>query len=172
MDYYIDSFQDYLETLCINHKRVAHDPAPGGTKSFIRFHAPDDLNQVPNNPGTTLVIVTRYYGKAIGTMDESAMRQWVQIRFCTYAATPTDGDFTGSISTAQDTAFTVMLDFITRMLHDFRIDDCGPLKGIELDQCNWDELPEQPFLENHFGWDLTIPFRSYFPPYNPGAWNL
>ena len=172
MDYYIDSFQDYLETLCTQHKKLLHDPEPEGLKSFVRFHSGDGLNQITNNPGGNLVMVSRFYGKAIGSMDDQLMRQYVEIRFCSFAHRPLDGDITGAINGAIDTAFTIMLDFIAKMLHDMRSDDCGPLRGIELDQCNWDEIPEQPFLDNHYGWDLTIPFRSSMPDHNPDAWTV
>lgn len=169
-EYYIDGFQDYLETLCTKHKLLAHDSAPGGKKSFVRFHSPDDLDQAMNNQCENMVIVSRFYGKTINGIDDHMMRQYIQIRFLCYAKRPLDGTISEEINVAIDRSFTIMMDFIARMHQDMRDDLCGPLRGLELDNCSWDELPEQPTLEHHFGWDLTLPFRSNMPGLNNDAW--
>lgn len=172
MAYYITGFQNYLEALCMAHHQVLHQVEPGGTKAFVRFQSDYDISQLTNNPGTNLVVVTRFYGRAIGDVDAQQIRQYIQIRFASFAPVPDGGDFSDSVNTATDTAYTIMLDFLARMFYDLKNDDCGPLQGIELQNCTWEEIPEQPWLQNHFGWDLTIPFKSELPELNATVWGL
>jgi hypothetical protein len=169
MEYYFNGFQNYLATLSTKHKLLKHDTTPGGQKSFIRFQSEEDLNELSNNPSPNLVTFARFYGKAIGDADDEKIRQYALIRFSSYAPRPLDGTITEEITNAIDRAFGIMMQFVARMRQDMR-QDCGPLDGLELENFSFDEIPDQPFLEHHYGWELTIPFRSDAPPLDPDQW--
>lgn len=170
MEYYINEFQQYIKQLCSDHLDILHDDATN--VAFVRFQSNDDLNQVNNQGSPVIVVINRYYGRAIGeTADDMDMKQFVQIRFAVMAIPDPVINFSDVITAAVDKAFTIMMDFISKFKEDQINDDCGPLRGLDLPNCSWAEIPEQPYLVQHYGWDLTLPFKSMFPPYNAAKWN-
>lgn len=169
MEYYINEFQQYIKSLCSLHQDILHNDE--NNVAFVRFQSHDDLNQVTNQASPVIVIINRFYGKSQGgSMDDMAMKQFVQIRFAVQAIPDPVINWSDVIAAAGDKAFKIMLDFISRFKQDVYADDCGALRGIELENCSWSEIPDQPYLVAHYGWDLSLPFNSEFPEYNPDKW--
>lgn len=164
-EYYVDEFQTYLEGLCEKHVDVQHNV--GGIRTFARLMSDEEVNELTNHAGKNIVVVAAFYGRAHGHPDDQQLRQFVQLRFASFAERST----TVGINEALKKSFRIMWDFITRMKHDIKTDDgCGEMNGLEFENLSWDEIPGQPWLENHFGWDLTIPFKSYQPQYDAAQW--
>lgn len=163
-EYYVDQFQTYLEGLCEKHVDVQHNV--GGLRTFARLMSDEEVNELVNHAGKNIVIVSSFYGRAVGAADDQQMRQFVQIRFACHVTNNT----TEEINEALKKSFRIMWDFITRFKKDIKDDDgCGELSGMEQQNISWDEIPA-PFLENHFGWELTLPFRSFQPQYDAAQW--
>lgn len=163
-DFTIDTLQDYLEALCVANTDLQHTVA--GKRSFARFQSDEEIQQLATKAGRNILCVTRYHGRAIGHADEQSSRQFVGLRFsCKATSMSTD-----AINVALDKAQEIMWDFIAKFRKDVKEDSCHALRGIELQNISWDEIPDQPWLENHYGWDITIPFVSYQPQYNAAKW--
>jgi hypothetical protein len=164
-EYYFDTFQDYLQSLCEKHVDVAH--GVDGKQAFARLFSNEEMEALANNAGKNIVVVSSFTGRADGKIDEQLMLQIVTIRFATNAdATGSDG-----INLAMQTSWNIMWDFITRFRGDAKADDyCGELEGVQFQNISWDEIRDAPFLENHYGWELTLPFKSYQPAYNAAKW--
>ena len=91
------------------------------------------------------------------------------VRFAIYEEL-NDGDISGGIDTAIDTAWNIMMEFIARFRQDYKDDDCGPLGNVEFESMSWAEIDEPVYLENHYGWDLSFPFKSTQPGYDADKW--
>ena len=63
-----------------------------------------------------------------------------------------------------------MMQFIAKFRKDYKEDDCGPLGNFEFENMSWSEIDEPIYLENHYGWDLSLPFRSTQPAYDADKW--
>lgn len=164
-EYYLEEFQDYLERLCEEHVEVAHNL--DGCRSFSRLFTDDEVNAIGSGAGRNIVIVARYYGRAMGDATDERMLQTISIYFASYAV----GSTAQAINCATSLAFRIMLDFVARFRQDLKgASYCDALTDLELKNISWDEIPDQPFLENHFGWELTLPFSSYMPAYNEDKW--
>lgn len=161
-DYYIDEFQNYLEQLCTQNKLVGH--GAGGKKSFARFQSDEEMNELARNAGKNIVVVANFFGRSTGSADEQAMRHYATLRFaCHSANTNTTG-----INAAIIRAWDIMWQFVARMRKDMQEDDCPPAE-LAFHDMNWDPI-DGPWLENHYGWDLTLPFKSYQPAYDAADW--
>lgn len=164
-NYYIEEFQDYLERLCEEHVDVAHNV--DGRRSFSRLFTDDEVAAIADSAGKNVVIVARYYGRSIGTADDQRMLQTITIYFASYAS----GSTAQAINCATSLSFNIMLDFLARFHSDLQAAGyCDALTDLELQNISWDEIPDQPFLDNHFGWELTLPFKSFLPGYNEDKW--
>lgn len=169
MEIYIQGFQDLLKDLCTQHIDIMHNDQTN--VAFVRYQSHDDMGQVQNNASPVIVIVTRYYGRAAGqNADDMKMKQFVQIRFAVAGIPDAVINYSDIITAAADKAFRIMLDFLVKFRQLQHDDNCGPLRGLELESAAWSEIPEQPFLVEHYGWDLTIPFNSEFPDYDATRW--
>lgn len=157
-------FEDYLEQLCREHVTVAHEV--DGKICFSRLRSQEEVNQITQNAGRNIVLLGRFNGRAFGESQEAGMRQFAVIRFASYA----DVGDEANIDTAIDTAWSIMMDFISRFRKDYKEDDCGPLGNVEFENMSWNEIDEPIYLENHYGWDLSFPFRSYQPGYDADKW--
>ena len=166
-DFQFKDFEDYLEQLCREYVDVAHEV--NGQVCFSRLRSRTEVNQIIGNAGKNIVILGRFSGRSVGEKDQKSMRQFAVIRFACFAEN-NGGDISEGIDTAIDTAWNIMMQFIARMREDYKDDDCGPLEGVEFQSMNWNEIDEPIYLENHYGWDLTLPFRSTQPAYNAAKW--
>lgn len=165
-DFQFINFEDYLEDLCREHVDVAHEV--GGQVCFSRLRSKEEVAQITNAAGKNIVLLGRFSGRAFGESQEAGMRQFSVIRFATYAeieGTPED-----SIDAAIDKAWNIMMQFVARFRKDYKDDDCGPLGNVEFESMSWNEIDEPIYLENHYGWDLSFPFRSTQPGYDAAKW--
>ena len=166
-DFQFSDFEDYLEQLCREHVDVAHEV--DGKVCFSRLRGRDEVTEIINNAGKNIVILGRFNGRAYGDSQEAGMRQFAVIRFASYAEL-NNGDISGGIDIAIDTAWNIMMEFIARFRQDYKDDDCGPLGNVEFESMSWAEIDEPIYLENHYGWDLSFPFKSTQPGYDAGKW--
>ena len=166
-DFQFKDFEDYLEQLCREHVDVAHEV--GGQISFSRLRSREEVTEIINNAGKNIVLLGRFNGRAIGESEERGMKQFATIRFGCYAEN-NSGDIAGGIDNAIDLAWNIMMQFIARFRADYKEDDCGPLAAIEFESMSWDEIDEPIYLENHYGWDLSLPFRSTQQAYDAAKW--
>lgn len=165
-DFQFKDFEDYLEQLCRENTDVAHEV--DGQICFSRLRSREEVTQITNNAGRNIVLLGRFSGRAFGDSQEAGMRQFAVIRFASYAEI--NGDQEGSIDTAIDTAWNIMMQFIAKFRRDYAEDDCGPLGNVEFESMSWNEIDEPVYLENHYGWDLSFPFRSTQPGYDADKW--
>lgn len=166
-DFQFKDFEDYIEQLCRENVDVAHEV--DDKVCFSRLRSRTEVLQIINNAGANIVLLGRFNGRAVGQSEERGMRQFVVLRFASYAQN-NDGDISEGIDNAIDTAWNVMMQFIARFRKDYKDDDCGPLAGFEFENMSWDEIDEPIYLENHYGWDLSLPFRSTQPAYDAARW--
>lgn len=164
-DFQFKNFEDYLEQLCREHVDVQHEV--DGKECFSRLRSNDEVAAVINNAGANIVLLGRFNGRAFGDSQEAGMRQFAVIRFASYAEITGDA---ANIDDAIDKAWNIMMDFVGRLRQDYYEDDCGPLGNVEFENMSWNEIDEPIYLENHYGWDLSIPFRSYQPGYDAAKW--
>lgn len=167
-DFQFINFEDYLERLCRENTDVQHEL--NGQECFSRLRSMDEITQISNNAGRNIVILGRFSGRAFGDSQEQGMRQFAVIRFACYAD-PTTGDPSGGIDQASDRAWNIMMQFAAKFRKDYKDDDCGPLGNFEFENMSWTEIDEPIYLENHYGWDLSVPFRSTQPAYDAAKWS-
>lgn len=163
-DFQFANFEDYLEQLCREHVDVAHEV--NGQECFSRLRSNEEVTQLINNAGKNIVLLGRFNGRAYGDSQEAGMRQFAVIRFASYAEVGSELN----IDTAIDTAWEIMMQFIAKFRQDYHDDDCGPLNNVEFENMSWGEIDEPVYLENHYGWDLSFPFRSTQPGYDADKW--
>lgn len=166
-DFQFKDFEDYLQQLCEEHIDVQHGLEE--QVCFSRLRSNEEVNQIINNAGKNIVLLGRFNGRAIGELQDHGMRQYAVIRFASLAEN-NDGDISGGIDNAIDLAWNIMMQFMARFRKDMKDDDCGPMENVELENASWDEIDEPIYLENHYGWDLSLPFRSIQPGYDAGKW--
>lgn len=166
-DFQFKDFEDYLEQLCREHVDVQHEV--NGQQCFSRLRSRDEVTQISNSAGRNVVILGRFSGRAVGESQEAGMRQFAVIRFASFAEL-NDGDISGGIDNAIDTAWNIMMQFIAKFREDYKEDDCGPLGMVEFENMSWNEIDEPVYLESHYGWDLSIPFRSTQLAYDADKW--
>lgn len=166
-DFQFKDFEDYIEQLCRLHVDVAHEV--DGQIAFSRLRSRTEVDQIINNAGKNIVILGRFSGRSIGEKQQKSMRQFAVIRFACFAEN-NDGDISEGIDNAIDKAWNIMMQFIAKMWEDYKADDCGPLEGVEFQNMSWDEIDEPIYLEKHYGWDLSLPFRSTQPAYDAAKW--
>lgn len=167
MSMYLTEIQNYYQRLCEQHTDIQH--GTNGITAFFRLQGFGALPQLPNNIGDVLVMMERFSGQAVGEYDANKLRQNITIRFAKYLETRADGDQEAAIDDCMSQCLLILFDFISRMRDDFNADSCGWLKGVDFSSISWSEF-DGPLIENHYGWDMNIPFRASFPAYRPDKW--
>lgn len=157
----LKQIQDNIETYCTLHKQLLHGAA---NKSFVRLYSQNELQGIRTNGSKNVVVVTTLQGRLTGHYDNKKMQQVIGLRFACLAGKD-DG-----IQDALNRSFEIMMDFITRWQFDYEENDCRWLKYIDWENISWEEIDEQPWLQNHYGWDLTLPLKNYIPEYKPENW--
>lgn len=166
-DFQFQNFEDYLEQLCMLNQDVLHNPPT--QVSFSRLRSNGEINAIINNAGPNIVLLGRFNGRAVGDAQEQGMRQFAVLRFASKASL-NNGEIGEGIDIAIDTAFNIMMQFVAKMRKDYIDDDCGPLGLFEFENISWAEIDEPIYLESHYGWDLTIPFKSTMLAYDADKW--
>lgn len=167
-EYYFKEFEDYLLSLCIQHTMVLHDNV--NRRAFVRMQSHEDLQSIPNNAGSILVVMNTFSGRAIGSIEEHKLQQNASILFLVHIG-PTNGDPYAAIQSALQKAHDIMFDFYARMKEDQRNDDCGPLRYLVAERMTFFPV-DGPVLEAHYGWEMNVPFNVKAPAYNAAKWNL
>lgn len=169
MSFYIDQIQDYLEDLCMRHVEIKHNIDK--RRGFSRFQSDEHIRQIKLNATPNIVVVSGYRGQRIGALEDYQIRQIMTLSFASQALTPTEElSLTDQINEAIQRAEQIMFDFIHRIEVDASESDCGPLQYIEIERIAWDEIYDQPIIDNYYGWELTLPFKSILPGYDPQRW--
>lgn len=162
-----NEFQAYIKSLCEQHKDILHED--GVRTGFVRFAGDEDINSLLTNGSPNIVIMTNFIGRAIGGWEDDKVRQNVSLSFLCHAQSNT-GNPAQDVQNAYALAERIMFDFYARMKHDYEQNDCGELQGIQPELMSY--RAEVMNLEYHFGWELTLPFDTSVPIYNPAHWNL
>lgn len=160
-------FQAYAKQLSIKNKDVLHDDI--NNVAFIKLFSRDELNKITTSGSTMLVVVTMFTGKAIGSPDQSQLMQHASLMFLKRVS-PNSGDPSSDIETAQQIAMEVMFQYYAKMKKDQRDDDCGVLQYLVSDQMIFTPV-EGPVIEDHYGWEMIIPFGADAPGYDGTKWN-
>jgi hypothetical protein len=164
---YVEDIQSYYQGLSERHTDIRHGLQ--GRTAFFRLQGMGEMTQLPNKAGDVLVMIERFGGRAIGEYDANKIQQFVVIRFAKLLDVPADGDFETAIGTCMDEVYLIMLDFESRMRHDFANDSCSWLKYVDFGSISWADY-QGPIIERHYGWDLTIPFIASAPEYRELKW--
>lgn len=160
-------FSDYIRDLCTRHKDVLHSDTT--RVAYAHIQTRNELEKITTTAGRMAVIFSNYVGRAVGEFDDSRMNQTASLLFL-YRPLGATGDPAGEVKGAQQLAGDVMLQFYMRMKKDFEDDDCGILKWVKFEQMHF-ELVDGPVLEEHYGWEMSIPFDARFPAYDATKWN-
>lgn len=166
---YFKPFEDYIKTLCIQHKKILHQD--GVLTGFIRMQSHEDIQSIPQNAGTSLVAIESIIGRAVGDFEENRIRQTVTLFFLQATVPDNSGEPYTMIEVALSESYIIMLDFLARIKNDYIEDDCSALQGI-IPQLVLFQPIDGPVLERHFGWSLNLPFDITAPAYDATQWNL
>lgn len=166
----IDKIQDFIEALCTSNTDVAHNV--NGNKSFARFESDAQINEIKKAAGKNIVVVADINGRRVGDKDDRKLRREVVLRFAVYAVNNTED----AKKAAEKLSEEIMFDFMTRMEKQQEDDldeniPCGVMHFLKPENFSWEKITDQPWLLNHYGWDLTVPFDVWMPAYNPAKWN-
>jgi hypothetical protein len=162
MSTFLKEASDYLESLSELHVDVLHSAQ---NFAFCRFKDQQQFNQLSLAASKNIIVVGGFNGRSIGSFEEETVKNVLQVRFSCYAKTVTSAD----IIMATEKALNILLEFWKRMMKDFNDDDCAWMKGIEWENISFDDF-EQPWLTNHYGWDLFIPYRTSLPAFDNNKW--
>lgn len=159
---FLKEVSDYLEDLSELHVDIMHS---ANNFAFCRFKDQQQFNQLTLSASRNIIVVGSFNGRAIGTFEDEKVKNVLQVRFSSYAKTVSSAD----IILATEKALSILFDFWRRMMKDYNDDDCAWMKGIEWENISFDDI-EQPWLTNHYGWDLVIPYRTTLPEFNNAKW--
>jgi len=171
-NFYIDEFQDYLESKCELNKLVAHNKAtvaaPTGQRTFARFESDEHITAIVNGAGVNIVVVADVYGQRTGDADDSRLRYTVQLRFASKKVTGT-GNETEAINEAVQRSENIMFQFLSLMEKEFK-EGCNALETLEPEKVTWNKIDDQPWLDDYYGWDLNLAFGSFMPESDAADW--
>jgi hypothetical protein len=166
-NYYFKEFEDYIKLLCVKHKALLH--VDGEHRSFVRFQSNEDIESIPVDAGSSIVVVDQFSGKAVGEFDDHKLQQHVSLLFLVRTDVNADNPYS-AIQAALAKAWGILFDFYARMKQDMLDDDCGPLKHLQAEQMNFSPV-DGPVLESHYGWEMTIAFKVNAPAFDASKWN-
>jgi hypothetical protein len=160
---FLDEMQNYLEDLCEKHVDIRHKE--NDQRCFARLETDAHITDITQNGGTAIVVVANVSGQRIGALDDQQIRQELTLLF---AVRGFGDDMQSQASNALKKAETIMMDFVARMDMDF-LEGCNVLQYLEPEKVSWDKF-DGPWLDNFYGWEFTMPFKSYMRAYNPAKW--
>jgi hypothetical protein len=159
---YVDDIQDYFGDLAKKHNDLLHDQ--NGRKAFARLNTDDQVTQIKKKATENIVVMADIGGQLIGSIDDKEIKRGVSIIFASRAVT--SGEAAIAIDNANNKAEQVMFDFINRMSYDLD-NECQ--LNFDLEQARWEAI-EGPWLENYYGWMLTIPLRGHLSIFDQTKW--
>jgi hypothetical protein len=157
----LEQIQNNIEAYCISHKLLLHSDS---NIAFIPLYSNQELQSIRNKGSKNIVVVTTFQGRLFGNYDDKKLQQYLGLRFASFR------DKDEKVNGPLNRSFEIMMDFITRWQHEYEENDCSWLRYVDLENISYDEIEDQPWLQNHYGWDLSLPLKNYLPPYNPDAW--
>jgi hypothetical protein len=163
MSVFIKEASDYFAVLSAAHEDVKNS---AGNKAFCRFQDNEQFNQLRLAAAKNIVVIMSFFGKSAGGFDDATVKPTIVIRFSCYSKSITSAD----ITTALEKAMAILLDFWIRMRRDYELDSCLWLKNVDWENIQFDEI-EQPWLQNHYGWDLVVPYLTELPEFDQSKWN-
>jgi hypothetical protein len=167
----ISKIQDYIEGLCVAHKLVAHTVE--GKRCFARLDSNEHVMEIKREAGVNIVVVVDLSGRRIGDKEDYLQRKEITLRFACLADSELPVDT--ARNEAIDRAEKIMFDFVRRMELQQESDDdagtCGPMQFFMPEAISWVPIEDQPWLLQHFGWDLVVPFKFRLPNYNEDDWS-
>lgn len=162
MSTYLKEASDYLSTLAEKHKALLHG---NDNKAFCRYSDQSQFEALRMNASKNIVVVLSFFGNSDGDAEEACTKNTIVVRFSCYSKTVNSTE----IIKASEKALEILLDFWSRMIKDLSEDFCAWLRNIFWEEIQIDEI-QQPWLQNHYGWDMVIPFRSALPEYDADKW--
>jgi hypothetical protein len=159
---FIKEVTDYYQGLSGLHLDVKDSPT---NRAFCRFQDNEQFGQLRNAAAKNVVVIMSFFGRAAGDYDDADVKNTVIIRFSSYAKSISSSE----ITIALEKAFQIMIDFWTRMRHDYEADDCRWLKHVDWSNIQFDQI-DGPWLQNHYCWDLVIPYETSLPPFDENRW--
>lgn len=167
MSLYFKPFQDYIKSLCAKHVDLQH--GVDGKHAFSRMESEDEINKLKTSAAKYGVVVGSFFGRAKGSVDQGKLALYASLLFTGKVKAGT-GKPADEIELVLQKTFDIMMDFYARIIEDMLEDDCGPLQGLRAEEMAFDPIEEQPIIEYHFGWEMTIPFDAKRPAFNPAKW--
>lgn len=165
----IDAALDFIERLCERHKEINHNA--GGKKCFARGE--ETIEIVRKNAGKVIVAVVSIDGHRIGEKDDQQLRREIVLRIAVYGEKGLGAD--DAKRGARKKAEEIMFDMWKEMERQQEVDldednDCSIMRYLEPEAMAFEEIEDTPWLINHYGWDLTIPFKVFMPAHNAAKW--
>lgn len=164
MSMLLKDVQDTLEQYAKSNTDLNHTV---GNTAFVRLYSTEALEAVKKAISKNVLLVTAFRGRTVGEYDSAKMQQYIGLRFTSYAPV---SEANAGREAALNKSYEIMLDFVARLRYDYEQDTCSWLHWVEWTGIDWDEIDPQPWLVNHYGWDLVLPFRTTMPAYNPEKW--
>lgn len=168
MTFDIDEQQNYVKTLCERNTDLNHNV--DGNKSFARLKSDEEVTELRNSAGKNIVVVAAIRVKRVGAKEDYSLQVEMVLRVVSYAENITP-DETGA---ARKRAWVIVLDLVTEMErqqeYDMDHDVCGIMDKLQPEKFEWEEVEDEPWLVQHYGYDLTVPFKMFMPKHNPKKW--
>lgn len=169
MQFSTEVVQDYLEQLSSQHKGVAHNV--DGKRAFARFQTDEHITELRNKAAKTIVVVADISWRPTGEQDENLLQCEMIIRFSAMADKVENA---AAKLAAMNKSEAIAMQFAARMkeqhLLDIEADECGPMHHLQPMSFVWEAIEEQPWLLNHYGWDMKLSFKTYMPQYDAAQW--
>ncbi|RYD85580.1 MAG: hypothetical protein EOP84_02065 [Verrucomicrobiaceae bacterium] len=140
------------------------------------------IEEIKRSGPPNIVCVVSAGGRRVGEKDDYTVRRELVLRFASFA--PATGDQELHKQQAINRSEKILMDFANRIerLYDEFFDgqlgdddlDCDNIaQYLEPDKISWREIEDQhiqPWLVNHYGWDLSIPIKAPMQQYDPAVW--
>lgn len=170
-DFDIEKIQDEVQSMCETHVEIAHNV--NGRKTFARFESNDQVNDIKKSAGDIAVVVASVTARRVGQKDDRSLQREMILRIVKFAAST--GNVTASKNQAIKKAEEILFDLWTKMekKQEDDIDNdiaCSLWRFLRCEDMFFEEVEDQPWLINHYGYDLHVIFRTPMPSYNPDKW--
>lgn len=169
MTFDIDQIQNYVEDLCHRNKVIQH--GVDGIVSFARFQSEEEVTALRNSASENIVVVAAIRARRVGDRDDKMLQREMVLRVMNWAKNNTADEIKAAIKKAELMVFDIMTEMELQQEKDMDADVCGVMDKLQPENFAWEEVEDQPWLINHYGWDLTIPFKVYMPKHKPENWN-
>lgn len=161
----LTDFQNYLLALAQSHILLQH--GNNGRVAFVALMSNDALDSLASRPNKYVLIVDNVSSNTEGTEVYSKIRQLFTLTVL--GKVDNDEAHDTELQTVLQTTWDIAAQLLARMKYDFETDSCGPAKDIITNRASINVM-EDAQLENHYGWQLTLPVWTSLPVYDAGQW--